>query len=82
MGGDSNVADVNALLQTAEEEQIFSQMSLDAIKAGDLGAQIGAGLGATPDNLKAAEAILVASIIDNSGSIAGILDGPEAVCGG
>jgi hypothetical protein len=82
MGGDSNVADVNALLQTAEEEQIFSQMSLDAIKAGDLGAQIGAGLGATPDNLKAAEAILVASIIDNSGSIAGISDGPEAVCGG
>lgn len=82
MGGDSNVADVNALLQTAEDEQVFSQMSLDAIKAGDLGAQIGAGLGATPDDLRASEAILVASIIDNSGSIAGILNGPEAVCGG
>lgn len=82
MGGDSNVADVNALLQAAEEQDVFSTMSLDAIKAGDLGAQIGAGLGATPDSLKAAEAILVASIIDNSSSIDGIPNGPESVCAG
>lgn len=82
MGGGSRVADVDALLQTAEEEQVFSQVVLDAIKAGDLGAQIGAGLGATPDDLRAAEAILVAAIIDNSGSISGIPGGPAAVCGG
>lgn len=82
MGGNSKVANVDSLLQIAEEEQVFSQMSLDAIKVGDLGTQIGAGLGATPDGLKAAEAILVASIIDNSGSIAGIPNGSESVCAG
>lgn len=82
MGGGSNVADVDALLRTAEKEQVFSQVSLDAIKAGDLGAQIGAGLGATPDDLKAVEAILVGSIIDNSGSILEIHNGSETVCEG
>jgi len=73
---------VDDMLKTAEQENVFSQPALDAIKAADLGAQIGAGLGATPDDLKAYEALLIAAIIDNSGSILSILDGPEAVCTG
>lgn len=78
---DSTV-NVDDMLKTAEQENIFSQPALDAIKAADLGAQIGAGLGATPDDLKAFEALLIAAIIDNSGSISGIPGGPEAVCAG
>ena len=86
---DPQVVSVDDLLQTAADEAVFSQPVLDVIKAADLGAQIGAGLGATPDDLKAAEAVLVAAIIDNSGSISAIqatrgtsLSGPEAVCQG
>jgi len=77
----SNV-NVDDLLKTAAQEQIFSQPALDAIKAADLGAQIGAGLGTTPEDLKAWDALLIAAVIDNSGSISGIPGGSEAVCAG
>lgn len=73
---------VDDMLKTAAQEHIFSQPVLDAIKSADLGAQIGAGLGATPEDLKAWDALLVAAVIDNSGSISMIPDGPEAVCAG
>jgi len=78
---DSTV-NVDDMLKTAEQENIFSQPVLDVIKTADLGTQIGAGLGATPDDLKAYNALLIAAIIDNSSSISGIPDGPEAVCAG
>jgi len=78
---DSTV-NVDDMLKTAEQEHIFSQPALDAIKAADLSAQIGAGLGATPEDLKAWDALLIAAIIDNSGSILTIPGGPEAVCTG
>lgn len=80
--GNSKTANVDDLLLIAEKEQVFSKMALDAIKAGDLGTQIGMGLGVVPDDLGASEATLVAAIIDNSSSIEGIPGGPEAVCAG
>ncbi len=48
----------------------------------DFGLQIDAGLGVSPDDLKAEEPLLVAFILDDSPSITDIDNGPQAVCEG
>ena len=60
-----------ALIQRARDEGDLSAQSFDAIMlAADIGAQIQAGLGVSPDDVPAAEVTLVTMMPDDSGSIA------------
>lgn len=75
------MVNINDLLQTAKDENSFNDLStLDLIQASGL--QIQNNFGVTCDNFKDTEALLVWTIIDDSGSINGISGGPEAVCEG
>jgi hypothetical protein len=77
--------DVDALLDVDDEEEedsIFTSTTASAIKAAGLSNLITNGLGATPQQLGASQAFLIARIVDNSGSIDGIPGGPQAICDG
>lgn len=65
----SSTADVGALLAGAAEDGAISQAAVAALNIPDLGAQIQAGLGVTPDDVAASEVVLVTLLIDDSGSI-------------
>lgn len=57
------------LFQSAQDTGELSQIAVDALNIPDMGADIQAGLGIQPDDVQAQEVTLVASLIDNSGSI-------------
>ena len=67
-----------------EGTPIFSDAAMDVMNsmALDYGLQLNAGLGLAPADMKAEDPLLVAFVLDNSGSIDGIVDGPAAVCEG
>jgi len=79
---DPNVPDLQSLLNQAAETQVLSTQTLDIMAISDLGTQIASGLGVLPDDVKAVEPFLIALLIDDSGSIAHIKDGPNSVCFG
>ncbi|HEY3322822.1 MAG TPA: hypothetical protein VGP72_20375 [Planctomycetota bacterium] len=66
----SNPVNVNELLQNAHSEGDLSAQALQALTINaDIGAQIQAGLGITPDDVPASEVALVSMMPDDSGSI-------------
>ncbi len=62
-------ANVASLFKGAVEAGNVSQLAAAALRIPDMGAQIQAGLGVVPDNVKAQEVTLVSSLVDDSGSI-------------
>jgi len=73
---------VNQLLNAAKDDGIISGKAIQALNIPDMGAQIQAGLGIDVDDVPASETTLVAMLIDDSPSINGIPNGPQAVCTG
>ncbi len=59
---------VSALFKSAQETGL-SRVAVNALDIPDMGAQIQAGLGITPDDVPAQEVTLVAVLVDDSGSI-------------
>jgi hypothetical protein len=82
MSSTVSTANVSQLLHNAKDEGLVSQAAAAVLEVPDLNAQIQAGLGTPPEDVDASETLVVGMIIDNSGSIDGITDGPEAVCEG
>jgi len=72
---------VGNLLNMAGNNGTVSQEVLNLMTSMDIGAQINNGLGITPDNVASSDAILIAMILDNSGSIRAA-DAEQAVCDG
>lgn len=66
----SQTPNLNNLFQTAQEEGLLSQESMQALNFVDIGAQIQAGLGVNVDDVMASEVVLVTMMPDDSGSIA------------
>ncbi|MGK7904505.1 MAG: hypothetical protein AB4352_24485 [Hormoscilla sp.] len=60
---------INNLFETAHEEGLLSQASLQALNVVDIGAEIQAGLGVDVDDVMASEVVLVTLMPDDSGSI-------------
>jgi hypothetical protein len=60
---------VQRLFQAAADEGNLSQEVLTQLSIPDLGAQIQAGLGVSPDDVPASEVVLVTQMPDDSGSI-------------
>ncbi len=60
---------IDQLLQSANAEGNLSADVLSALAIPDLGAQIQAGLGVSPDDVPASEVVLVTQMPDDSGSI-------------
>jgi hypothetical protein len=60
---------INELFGNAMNEGAVSDETLCAIQVEDLGAQIQAGLGISPDDVQASEVVLVTIMPDDSGSI-------------
>ncbi|GAC1463893.1 MAG: hypothetical protein NVS2B14_12650 [Chamaesiphon sp.] len=81
----SQTPNLNNLFQTAQEEGLLSQASLQALNVVDIGAQIQAGLGVHVDDVTASEVVLVTIMPDDSGSISccgntqAVRDGHNAV---
>ncbi len=61
--------DVQQLFQSAAAEGALSAETLISLAIPDLGAQIQAGLGVSPDDVPASEVVLVTQMPDDSGSI-------------
>lgn len=70
---------VSNLFTSAVDTGALSAQAAAAINIPDLGAQIQAGLGITPDDVQASEVLLVALLIDDSGSIRMVKGNSEAV---
>lgn len=60
---------VQSLFSNAAAAGVLGTKALNAINVEDLGEQIQAGLGVSPDDIKTSEATFVATLIDDSGSI-------------
>ena len=75
----SGIANVNALFQGAIADGSISAQVAQTINIPDLGAQIQAGLGVTPDQVPASEVTLVTMMPDDSGSIRFVRGNTEAV---
>lgn len=65
----SQVPNLNALFQSAQEDGVLSSTSMQALNIVDIGAQIQAGLGTPVDDVIASEVVLVTIMPDDSGSI-------------
>jgi hypothetical protein len=65
----TSTPNLNQLFQSAQDDGILSQTSLQALTIHDIGAQIQAGLGIPAHNVTASEVILVTLMPDDSGSI-------------
>ena len=65
----SQTANLNNLFQTAAEDGVIGQGTVNMLQMVDVGQQIQAGLGANIDDINASEVTLVALLIDDSGSI-------------
>jgi len=64
-----NAPDVQQLFRSAAAEGALSAETLISLAIPDLGAQIQAGLGVSPDDVPASEVVLVTQMPDDSGSI-------------
>lgn len=65
----STTASINDLFQSAQDDDIIGQVSMDALQVVDLGTKIGDALGTPADQFQQGEVVLVAVLIDDSGSI-------------
>ncbi|HUP19876.1 MAG TPA: hypothetical protein VM778_07980 [Gemmatimonadota bacterium] len=63
------MSDASTRFRQAHEDGDLSADALDALTIGDIGAEIQAGLGVTPDEVPASEVVLVTMMPDDSGSI-------------
>lgn len=64
-----NSSSTNELIGNIVTEGNLSPMAAQAININDMGAQIQAGLGVNVDNVTASEVVIVAMLMDDSGSI-------------
>jgi len=64
-----NTPNVNDLFQSAHDDGLLSNASMQALNVFDIGAQIQAGLGIHVDDVMASEVVLVTIMPDDSGSI-------------
>jgi len=69
MSSSSQAPDVGALFQAAHEDDAIGQQSLNALQIVDLGAKIADAMGTPADQFQQSEVILLAILVDNSGSI-------------
>ena len=65
----SQPINLNNLFQSAHDDGLLSQTSLQSLDVNDIGAQIQAGLGISVDDVMASEVVLVTIMPDDSGSI-------------
>lgn len=65
----SQTPDLNQLFQSAHQEGLLSNTSLQVLNVLDIGVQIQAGLGIPVDDVMASEVVLVTIMPDDSGSI-------------
>lgn len=65
----SKSASVNDLFASASEDDVIGQEALDALQVVDLGTKIGDAMGVPADQFQAGEVVLVAVMVDDSGSI-------------
>lgn len=65
----SQSTNLNNLFQSAYDDGLLSQTSLQTLDVNDIGAQIQAGLGIDVDDVTASEVVLVTIMPDDSGSI-------------
>src|SRR5688572_25436337 len=68
--GTTNGTRIARLFQQAHDDGEIGADALGALTIGDIGAEIQAGLGVTPDEVPASEVVLVTMMPDDSGSIA------------
>lgn len=64
-----NTPNINDLFQSAHDDGLLSNASMQALNVFDIGAQIQAGLGIHVDDVMASEVVLVTIMPDDSGSI-------------
>ncbi|AFY74308.1 hypothetical protein Syn7502_02305 [Synechococcus sp. PCC 7502] len=64
-----NTPNINDLFQSAHDDGLLSNASMQALNVFDIGAQIQAGLGIYVDDVIASEVVLVTIMPDDSGSI-------------
>jgi hypothetical protein len=69
MQGSSQAPDVNALFQSARQDDVISAGTLAALQVVDLGAKIADALGTPADQIQQSEVILLSVLVDDSGSI-------------
>ena len=60
---------INDLFQSAQDDDVIGQEAFDALQVVDLGVKIGDALGTPADQFQQGEVVLVAVLIDDSGSI-------------
>lgn len=65
----SNTASIDDLFQSAQDDDVIGQDAFDALQVIDLGVKIGDALGTPADQFQQGEVVLVAVLIDDSGSI-------------
>lgn len=65
----SDTANINDLFQSAQDDDVIGQVSMEALQVVDLGTKIGDALGTPADQFQQGEVVLVAVLIDDSGSI-------------
>ena len=65
----SDTASIADLFQSAQDDDVIGQDAFDALQVVDLGTKIGDALGTPADQFQQGEVVLVAVLIDDSGSI-------------
>jgi len=65
----SDTASIGDLFNSAADDDVIGQEALDALQVIDLGAKIGDALGTPADQFQQGEVVLVAIVVDDSGSI-------------
>jgi len=78
----SSTVNVQKLLASAMAEGLLTPAASANFQIPDIGAQIQQGLGTPVDGVEASEVTLIAFLMDDSGSIHGIPNGPDLVCQG
>jgi hypothetical protein len=77
--GSSQSADANALLISAAHDGLLSAQSMAVLQVNDLSAEMNAALGTPALDVTASEVVLMALLIDDSGSIRYVSGNTEAV---
>ena len=65
----SDAASIGDLFNSAADDDVIGQEALEALQVVDLGTKIGDALGTPADQFQEGEVVLVAVLIDDSGSI-------------
>lgn len=65
----SDTASLNGLFQSAAEDDVIGGEALSALQVVDLGTKIGDAMGASAEDFQVGEMVLVAVLVDDSGSI-------------